>query len=115
MEPVLKLLTYLQEINLSLEETLALIRRLETDSGRAEDDDVLMRVVRAHTEFSADFLDVSPAPQPSSPAPQAKGKRPGAKRTRLPAIAARRTGVLTRPPECGISLDSHDLARVNPI
>lgn len=64
----LKLLNYLKEINLSPEETLTLIRGLETDSCRAEDDEVLMRVVRAHTDLSADFLEASPGAQPSSPA-----------------------------------------------
>ena len=37
----LKLLNYLRKINLSLEETAALIRRLETDSCRPEDYEVL--------------------------------------------------------------------------
>lgn len=78
----LKLRTYLQEINLSPEETLGLIRRLETDSCRAKDDEVLMRVVRAHTELSADFLEASPAVELSSPAPEVKRKRQGTKRTR---------------------------------
>jgi hypothetical protein len=86
MEPVvfrrLKLLNYLQEINLSPEETLAWIRRLETDSCRAEDYEVLMRVVRAPTELSAAFLEASPGTLPSSPAHLGKGKRRGAKRTR---------------------------------
>jgi hypothetical protein len=44
MEPVVfrhfKLLNYLRKINLSLEETAALIRRLETDSCRPEDYEV---------------------------------------------------------------------------
>lgn len=47
MEPVvwrhLKLLNDLRKINLSLEETAALIRRLKTNSCRPEDDEVLIR------------------------------------------------------------------------
>jgi hypothetical protein len=78
----LKLLKYLQEINLSPEETLALMRRLETDSCRTEDYEVLMRIVRAHIDLSADVLEASPAGQPSSSAPKAKGNRQGAKRSR---------------------------------
>ena len=54
---LLKLLSYLREINLSSEETLALIQRLETDSSRPEDYEVLLRVVRAHSKLSADDLD----------------------------------------------------------
>jgi hypothetical protein len=54
---LLKLLRYLREINLSSEETLALLRRLETDSCRPEDYEVLIRVVRAHSQLSADDLD----------------------------------------------------------
>jgi hypothetical protein len=86
VEPIvlrrLKLLKYLQEIHLSPEETLALMRRLETDSCRPEDYEVLIRIVRAHTNLSANSLAVSPVVAPSSPAPKAKGKRPGAKRPR---------------------------------
>jgi hypothetical protein len=44
-------------MNLSSEETWALLRRLETDSGRPEDDEILIRVGRAHTQLSADDLD----------------------------------------------------------
>ena len=54
---LLKLLRYLREINLSSEETLALLRRLETDCCRPEDYEVLIRVVRAHSKLSADDLD----------------------------------------------------------
>lgn len=86
MEPVvfrrLKLLKYLQQINLSPEDTLALIRRLETESCRAEDYEVLIRTVRAHMELSADLLAASPMVEPSSLARQAKRKRQGAKRAR---------------------------------
>jgi hypothetical protein len=86
VEPVvfrrLKLLKYLQQINLSPEDTSALIRRLETDSCRAEDYEVLIRTVRAHMELSADFLAASPMVEPSLPARQAKRNRQGAKRAR---------------------------------
>lgn len=78
----LKRLKYLQQINLSPEDTLALIGRLETDSCRAEDYEVLMRTVRAHMELSADFLVASPGGEPSSPARKAKRKPPGTKRAR---------------------------------
>jgi hypothetical protein len=54
---LLKLLRYLREINLSSEETLALLRRLETDRCRPKDYEVLIRVVRAHSQLSADDLD----------------------------------------------------------
>ena len=78
----LKLLKYLNKINLSPEETLTLIRRLETDSCRAEDYEVLMRVVRAYTDLSADFLETAPGAQPSSPAQPAGRQRSGVQRTR---------------------------------
>lgn len=78
----LKLLKYLQQINLSPEDTLALIRRLETESCRAEDYEVLIRTVRAHMALSTDLLAASPMVEPSSPARQAKRKRQGAKRAR---------------------------------
>jgi hypothetical protein len=86
VEPVvfryLKLLKYVQQINLSPEETLALIRRLETDSCGPEDDEVLIRVVGAHAALSADDLAVLPDLEQSLPVHPGKGKRPGAKRTR---------------------------------
>jgi hypothetical protein len=86
VEPVvfryLKLLKYVKKINLSPEETLALMHRLETDSCRPEDYEVLMRIARAHTELSADVLETLSDRGPSSPAPKAKGQRPGAKRPR---------------------------------
>jgi hypothetical protein len=86
VEPIvlrrLKLLKYLQEINLSSAETLALMRRLETDGCRPEDYEVLIRTVRAHTNLSADFLEVSPGVEPSSPARKAKRQRQGARRPR---------------------------------
>jgi hypothetical protein len=78
----LKLLKYLQQINRSPEHTLALIRRLETASCRTEDDEVLLRTVRAHMELSADFLAASPVVEPSSPARKAKRKQQSTKRAR---------------------------------
>lgn len=78
----LKLLNYLRQINLDPEDTLALIRRLETERCRPEDCEVLIRIVQAHTELSADFLPASPVDEPSSLARQAKRPRQGAKRTR---------------------------------
>jgi hypothetical protein len=70
----LKLLKYLQEINLSPEETLALMRRLETESCRPEDYEALIRVVRAHT--------ASPALERPAAARWPSGQRRGAKRAR---------------------------------
>jgi hypothetical protein len=56
---------------------LALLRRLETDSCRAEDYEVLIRTVRAHMELSADVLAASPKVEPSAPGRQAKRKQQG--------------------------------------
>ena len=78
----LKLLKYVNKINLSLEETSALLRRLETDSCRPEDYEVLMRITRAHMELSAEVLEVPPDPEPTSPVAKTKVKRQSAKRTR---------------------------------
>jgi hypothetical protein len=86
VEPVvfryLKLLKYVQKINLSPEDTLALMQRLETDRCRPEDYEVLIRIVEAHTELSADVLEAIPNLEPSSPVPKTKVKRQGAKHTR---------------------------------
>jgi hypothetical protein len=49
-----KLLQHIQEINLSPTDTLALRRRLETDNCRAEDYEVLIKVLRVHTAFAED-------------------------------------------------------------
>ena len=84
MWPYLKLLSYFHAINLSAEETFALMRRLETDSCRAEDYEVLMRIVRAHIDLSADVMEVPPGAQPSLPALKATGKQHGGKRARPP-------------------------------
>ena len=46
--------------------------------------EVLMRVVKAHTELSADVLEAIPDLEPSSPVPKAKGKREGPKRPHRP-------------------------------
>jgi hypothetical protein len=70
------------KINLSPQETLALIQRLETDSCRVEDYEVLIRVIRAHTELSADDLAMLPDLERSLSVPPDKDKRPVAKRTR---------------------------------
>ena len=78
----LKLLQYLQEINLSPEETLALIRRLETDTCRPEDYEALIRIVRAHTTLSADGLEASLALKRPASARRTSGQRQGVKRAR---------------------------------
>jgi hypothetical protein len=49
-----KLLKHIQEINLSPKDTLAVLWRLETENCRAEDDEVLIKVLRVHTEFVED-------------------------------------------------------------
>ena len=77
----LKLLNYLRKINLSPEETLTLIRRLETDQCRPEDYEVLIRIVRAHIELSAAFPQAFSVVEPSSPRQRGKRSRQGAKRT----------------------------------
>ncbi len=68
----LKLLKYLHKVNLSPEESLTLIRRLETNSCRTEDCEVLLRVVRAHMELPAEFLEALPGAESASPAPPAR-------------------------------------------
>jgi hypothetical protein len=78
----LTLLKYLHEINLSPEATVALMRRLATASCRPEDYEVLIRIVRAHTTLSADFVESSPVVEPSSPAPKATRQRRGTQRSR---------------------------------
>ena len=77
---LLKLLTYLREINLSSEETLALIQRLETDSCRPEDYEVLIRIVRAHSKLSADDLEVFGTLAGSSAARRRSSQGRGAKK-----------------------------------
>lgn len=77
---LLKLLTYLREINLSSEETLALIQRLETDSCRPEDYEVLIRVVRAHSKLSADDFEALGALAGPSAARRRPSQGPGAKK-----------------------------------
>ena len=79
---LLKLLTYLREINLSSEDTLALIQRLETDSCRPEDYEVLIRVVRAHSKLSADDLEAFGALAGPSAARRRASQGPGAKKVR---------------------------------
>jgi hypothetical protein len=86
VEPVvfrrLKLLQYLHEINLSPEETLALMRRLETDTCRPEDYAALIRIVRTHTTLSAEGLEASLALKRPASARRTSSQRPGAKRAR---------------------------------
>jgi len=79
---LLKLLRYLREINLSSEETLALRRRLETDSCRPEDYEVLIRVMRAHTKLSADDLDAFLCLEGPSPARRRSPQEPESKKRR---------------------------------
>ena len=78
----LKLLHYLHEINLSPEETLALMRRLETDPCRPEDYEALIRIVRAHATLSAEGLEAPPALTRPVSARRTSGQRQGAKRAR---------------------------------
>jgi hypothetical protein len=78
----LTLLKYLQEINLSPEETLTLMRRLETDTCRPEDYETLIRLVRAHTTLSAEGLAAPRTLQRPAPARRSAGQRQGAKRAR---------------------------------
>lgn len=86
MEPIVfrrfKLFQYLHEIHLSPEETLALMRRLETDTCRPEDSEALIRIVRAHTTLSADGLAAPPALARPASARWTSDRRPGAKRAR---------------------------------
>ena len=78
----LKLLQYLHESNLSPGETLALLRRLETDTCRPEDSEALIRIVRAHTALSADGLEASLTLKRPASARRTSGQRQGAKRAR---------------------------------
>jgi hypothetical protein len=78
----LKLRRYVRKIDLSPEETLALMQRLEPDSCRPEDYEVLMRIVEAPIELSVNVLEGEAAQEPSLPVSKAKGRRQGAKRTR---------------------------------
>jgi hypothetical protein len=86
LEPVVfrrrTLLQYLHEINLSPEETLALMRRLATDTCRPEDYETLIRIVRAHTTLSADGLAAPLALEQPASARRTSGQRPGTKRAR---------------------------------
>jgi hypothetical protein len=78
----LKLLNYLRKIHLSPEETLPLIRRLETDTCRPEDYEVLIRIVRAHIALSADFPQAVSVDEPPALRPRGKRSHQGVKRTR---------------------------------
>jgi hypothetical protein len=78
----LNLLKYVHKINLSPDKTLALLQRLETDSCRPKDYEVLIRIIEAHIELSADVLAILPERELSSPMPKAKVNRSPPKRTR---------------------------------
>jgi hypothetical protein len=86
LEPVvlrrLKLLKYFRKVNLSPEETLALMHRVETNSCWAKDYEVLIKIVQAHTEMSSDLMEESPILAGSLPERQAKRKRQAAKASR---------------------------------
>jgi hypothetical protein len=86
VEPIvfrrLKLLQYLHEINLSPEETLGLMQRLETDTCRPEDYEALIRIVQAHTMLSADGSEASLALQRPASTRRTSSQRQGAKRAR---------------------------------
>lgn len=82
MLQLLKLFQYLQEVNLSPADTLALMRRIETHRCSAEDYEVLIKMVRAHIEMSADCLPKPPLRERSSPQRQAKRHRQAAKASR---------------------------------
>jgi len=95
----LKLLPYLHEINLSPAETLALLRRLETDPCRPEDSEALIRIVRAHTALSADGLEASLTLKRPASARWPAGQRQGAKRARR---RPRREGGVGIDPTSGV-------------
>ena len=78
----LKLLQYLHKINLSPEEILALMRRLETATCRPEDYEALIRIVRAHTTLSANGLEALAALERPASVRRTSGQRPGTKRAR---------------------------------
>lgn len=91
-----KLLKHIQEINLSPQETLTLMRRLETDSCCAEDSEVLIKIMRVHLAFVVDG-----GPPPPAQASTAPAKTP---RTWQAAKAARRRPC--RSPGMGIASGS---------
>ncbi|HEY5864088.1 MAG TPA: hypothetical protein VI542_00825 [Candidatus Tectomicrobia bacterium] len=79
----LKLLCqYLDKIHLSPEATLALMRRLETDTCRPEDYEVLIRIVGAHTMLAVEGLKAPPALDRPASARRTSDQRQGAKRAR---------------------------------
>jgi hypothetical protein len=86
VEPVVfrrfKLLQYLHAIHLSPEETLALMRRLATDTCRPEDYEALIRIVRAHTTLSAEGWEAPTALARLAPTRRMSGQRQGARRAR---------------------------------
>ena len=104
---LLKLLRYLREINLSSEETLALLQRLETDSCRPEDYEVLIRVVRAHSKLSADDLDAFLDLEGPSLARWLSLQEPGSKKRRRRLRASGR-GLGARGGSGSLPLDPSD-------
>lgn len=78
----LKLLTYLRESNLSSEDALALMRRLETDTCRREDYEVLIRLMRAHTKLSVEDREAFAALEERSATRVRRGQGPSATKAR---------------------------------
>lgn len=78
----LKLLKRLQQVNLSPEEGLALMQRVESNSCSAADYERLIEVIRATMEVSQQLSQELPVPRSSSPQRKAKRKRQGAKASR---------------------------------
>ena len=68
------LMKRLQEVNLSPEEGLALLQRLENDTCSAEDRHLLVKVMRA-TQASQKLLEESTPPPSTRPQRKAKDKR----------------------------------------
>ena len=110
----LKLLQSLHEINLSPEEALALMRRLETATCRPEDSEALIRIERAHTPLSAEGWEAPPAWNGLPP----RAGRPASVRAPRGLVAvrtARGAWVWTRRAACVTLLGPTDRARVNRI
>ena len=83
-----KLLTRLQEVDLSPDEAWALLDRVQTNPSSAEDREQLAHLIRVTTAVTAQ-LRATP-PEPESPAPQRRWPARKAKRQRQLAKAARR-------------------------
>jgi hypothetical protein len=78
----LKLLKRLQQVNLSPEEGLALMQRVESNSCSAADYEILIQVMRATMEVSQQLSQELPGPGSSSPQRKAKRKRQRGKASR---------------------------------